>query len=604
MSDFFQDPPRLSNNQSRESKTSGDVVERVADPGQPRNNTWDGDPLLRSLLAALLPTDVLRAAEPHLRHMGERAAGDLLALAAAAEAQPPRHVPFDAWGRRVDRLELSPGWLGLKRVAAEEGLVACGYERAHGAWSRLYQHALLYLFHPSAATYLCPLAMTDGAARLLETAAPPALAARVLPRLLARDPDHFWTAGQWMTERGGGSDVGGGTATLATADGDADAARAVEGGRWRLFGCKWFTSAIDSDVAFTLARLPGAASGGGGLSAFFVELRDDEGRLQGIRLERLKDKLGTRALPTAELTLEGTPAALVGAPGAGVRTIATLMNVTRVYNANAAVGGMRRAVDLACDYARRRRAFGRPLVEHALHRETLAALQTEVAAGLMLLFRAATLQGREETGEATAPERALLRLLVPLVKLFTGKQAVMVASEALECFGGAGYVEDTGLPRLLRDAQVLPIWEGTTNVLSLDVLRAIARQEALPALLADVELRLRVKPSPLGRQVLETLAATVTALEAGAADQERLAASARRIALALAAAYAGSLLVDRAASAEADGDPTAPQWAAIARRWVARLAPAQLLDGTELDEGRLLVAGESELPSSLEARPS
>ena len=577
MSDFFQDAPQLT-------------------------NTWDGDSLLRSLLAALLPPDVLRAVEPHLRHLGERAATDLLPLAAAAEAQPPRHVPFDAWGRRVDRLELSPGWLGLKRVAAEEGLVACGYERAHGPWSRAYQHALLYLFNPSAATYLCPLAMTDGAARLLETTAPPALAARVLPRLLERDPDRFWTAGQWMTERAGGSDVGGGTATLATADGDTT--DATEGSRWRLFGCKWFTSAIDSDVAFTLARLPGSPSGSAGLSAFFVELRDAEGRLQGIRLERLKDKLGTRALPTAELTLEGTPATLVGAPGAGVRTIATLMNVTRVYNANAAVGGMRRAVDLACDYARRRRAFGKLLVEHALHRDTLAAMQTEVAAGLVLLFRAATLQGREETGEATAPERALLRLLTPLVKLFTGKQAVAVASEALECFGGAGYVEDTGLPRLLRDAQVLPIWEGTTNVLSLDVLRAIAREEALPALLADVELRLRVTPSPLGRRVLETLAATVTALEAGAGDPERLSASARRIALALAAAYAGSLLADRAATAEADGDTTAPQWAAIARRWVARLAPPKLLDAGELDEDRLLAGGASELPSSLEARPS
>ena len=179
-----------------------------------------------------------------------------------------------------------------------------------------------------------------------------------------------------------------------------------------------------------------------------------------------------------------------------------------------------------------------------------------------------------------------------------------MASEALECFGGAGYVEDTGLPRLLRDAQVLPIWEGTTNVLSLDVLRAIAREEALPALLADVELRLRVMPSPLGRRVLETLAATVTALEAGAADPERLSASARRIALALAAAYAGSLLVDRAGVAEADGDPTAAQWAAVARRWVAGLAPPRLLDAGELDEDRLLAGGASELPSSLEARPS
>src|SRR6185503_11055185 len=402
---------------------------------------------------------------------------------------------------------------------------------------------------------------------------------------------------------------GGGTATLATTDdpeatADGDSNDATAGIRWRLFGSKWFTSAIDSDVAFTLARLPGAPAGSAGLSAFYIELRDVEGRLQGIRLERLKDKLGTRALPTAELTLEGTPATLVGAPGAGVRTIATLMNVTRVYNANAAVAGMRRAVDLSCDYARRRQAFGRRLIDHPLHRETLAALQTETAAALVLVFRAATLQGRDETGEAKPRDRALLRLLTPLVKLMTGKQAVAVASEALECFGGAGYVEDTGLPRLLRDAQVLPIWEGTTNVLALDALRAIARDEALPALLADVGFRLRLAEGPLARRVLETVEGATAALEAGAAEPERLGGSARRIALALAGAYAGALLLDRAAAAEASGHPTAPQWAAVARRWVKRLAPPSLLDADGLEEARILVAEESAIPSSLEARPS
>jgi acyl-CoA dehydrogenase len=302
-----------------------------------------------------------------------------------------------------------------------------------------------------------------------------------------------------------------------------------------------------------------------------------------------------------------------------VRTIATLMNVTRVYNANAAVAGMRRAVDLACDYARRRHAFGRRLIDHPLHRETLAALQTEVAAGLVLVFRAAVLQGREETNEATAPERALLRLLTPLVKLSTAKQAVAVASEALESFGGAGYVEDTGLPRLLRDAQVLPIWEGTTNVLALDALRAIGmtkpgmnkpgmtkpgREDALAALLADVGFRLRLVEGPLARPVMETVEAAAAALEAGAADPERLGGSARRIAMALAAAYSGALLLEHAATAEASGHPTAPRWAAVARRWVKRLVPPTLLDADGLGDGRLVVGEEGELPSTLEARPS
>jgi alkylation response protein AidB-like acyl-CoA dehydrogenase len=532
---FFQDAPRLE-------------------------NTWDSDPLLRSLLARLLPAEVAREATSHLRHLGGRAAGDLLAMAELAESQPPRHVPFDAWGRRVDRLELSPGWNALKRVAAEEGLVATGYERRHGAAARLYQHALLYLFNPSAATYLCPLAMTDGAARLLSTGIAPDLATRALPRLTSRDPERFWTSGQWMTERTGGSDVGG-TSTVALPG---------PGGGWRLSGSKWFTSAIDSDIAFTLARPPEAPAGSAGLSLFYVELRDAEGRLQGIRLERLKDKLGTRALPTAELTLDGAPATLVGGEGGGVRRIATLMNVTRVYNANAAVAGMRRAFVLARDYAHRRRAFGRALAEHALHRETLAALATETAAGLVLLFRAVELQGREEHGEATDEERALLRLLTPLLKLETGKQAVAVASEALECFGGAGYVEDTGLPRLLRDAQVLPIWEGTTNVLALDALRAIDREESLPALLADAARLLAPLHEELAAPVRRALDAATSL--AGEGDVERRAAGARSAARGLARAYAGALLLAQARWSEQAEDAATSLWSAAATSWIRGLS--------------------------------
>jgi alkylation response protein AidB-like acyl-CoA dehydrogenase len=551
--DFFQDAPQLG-------------------------NTWDGDPLLRSLLARLLPPPVFAEATPLLRHLGERAATDLLALGTAAEAQPPRHVPFDAWGHRVDHLELSPAWHALKRVAAEEGLVAIAYERRWGAASRLVQHALLYLFNPSTATYLCPLAMTDGAARLLEVEAEPELAARALPRLVSRDPHLFWTAGQWMTERGGGSDVGGGTATVAEPTGD---------GGFRLTGTKWFTSAVDSNIAFTLARPDGAPAGSAGLSLFYVELRDPAGRLQGIRVERLKDKLGTRALPTAELSLDGAPARLVGGLGGGVRRIATLMNVTRVYNANAAAAGMRRAVTLARDYAGRRRAFGRLLIDHPLHRETLAALEVEAAAALVLLFRAVTLAGREDAGEAAPSERALLRLLTPLVKLTTGKQAVAVASEALECFGGAGYVEDTGLPRLLRDAQVLPIWEGTTNVLALDALRAIAREDALTPLLADAEAHL-VAVGPGAEPVRAALAAVARELRVRAADPELLAAGARSLAMGLAGAYTAALLLAQAAWAERHGDPAARLWATIAKRWSARLATPVALDSEALGDSDAL----------------
>ncbi|MDF1505293.1 acyl-CoA dehydrogenase family protein, partial [Roseisolibacter sp. H3M3-2] len=448
---------------------------RVGDP-------WANDRALRAAITRLLPADVLAAAAPALTRMGARAGGDLLTLANAAEAAPPRHVPYDAWGRLVDRIEVSEAWRALDRAGAEEGLVALAYERPWGAHSRVVQMALLQLFHPSSAVYSCPLAMTDGAARCLELLGgdDPALRA-AFAHLTTRDPAAFWTSGQWMTERAGGSDV----STTATR------AEPRDDGTFALHGDKWFTSATTSQMAMTLARLPGAPPGSAGLSLFLVPLaRDADGRLPGIVVHRLKEKLGTRALPTAELTLAGAPARLVGGAGHGVRKIASLFNVTRVWNAACAAGGMRRASALARDYAERRVAFGKPLRAHPLHAETLAALEVEGRGALQLVLHVAALLGRDECGTATDGERAALRLLTPVAKLLTGKQAVAVASEALEAFGGAGYVEDTGLPRLLRDAQVLAIWEGTTNVLALDVLRAIEREDALAPHLADLHARL------------------------------------------------------------------------------------------------------------------
>jgi hypothetical protein len=250
---------------------------------------------------------------------------------------------------------------------------------------------------------------------------------------------------------------------------------------WRLYGDKWFTSAVTSDIALTLARPEGAAAGSRGLALFYVELRRPDGTLDGITVHRLKDKLGTRKVPTAELTLDGTPATPVAGLEGGVRNITPMLNVTRTWNAIGAIAGMRRAVALAVDYAGRRRAFGRLLSEHPLHVDTLAGLAAEREGATLLAFRAVELLGRCEKGVADERERLLWRLVTPILKLTTARQAVQVASEALEAMGGAGYVEDTGLPRLLRDAQVLPIWEGTTNVLSLDALRALTGGGTLAA---------------------------------------------------------------------------------------------------------------------------
>jgi alkylation response protein AidB-like acyl-CoA dehydrogenase len=537
MSEFSQDPPRLG-------------------------NQYDDDALLRAYLRWRLPASMLADVEPDLHRLGHRAVTDILALGESAEASPPRHIPYDGWGRRVDRIETSDAWRELDHIAATEAIVATGYERKHGAHSRIDQFARLYLYAPSSALYSCPLAMTDGAARFLEVHGDESVQP-VFARLTSRDPNEFWTSGQWMTERTGGSDVGS-TSTVA---------RCEEGNTYRLYGSKWFTSATTSQVAMTLARIEGGPAGGRGLSVFLINLRGSDGRLRNIRIDRLKDKLGTRALPTAELTLEGTPAQLVGGAGDGVRKIATLFNITRVYNAVAGVAGMRRAIALASDYAGRRRAFGKLLIEHPLHVETLADMQLELRAAFLLAFRVVELLGKDECSEATESEAQLLRFLIPVAKLYTAKQAIAVASEALEAFGGAGYVEDTGIPRLLRDAQVLSIWEGTTNILSLDALRAIERTDVLTAWTADVKHRMsRTEMAALSSCSAATQSAVQRieqyAARAQAAGSEFQQAGARGFAFAIARTEAAALLVEQANAQGDDAGVTS------ARRWCAReLAP-------------------------------
>jgi putative acyl-CoA dehydrogenase len=532
-------------------------------------NQYDADAFLRSYLRWRLPADMLAEIEPELYRLGERAVTDIAALGDAAEAQPPRHVPYDPWGRRVDDIVVSDAWRALDRISAEEGIVATAYERRHGALSRAHQMAKLYLFHAPSATYSCPLAMGDGAARFLEVhGAEDAYARGLLEHLITRDPTRFWTSGQWMTERTGGSDVSL-TSTIARWD--------HAHGAYRLWGTKWFTSATTSQLALALARIERDAgtttAGGRGLSVFAIELRDASGELRGIRVNRLKDKLGTRALPTAELTLDGTPAVLVGGEGDGVRKIATLFNVTRVYNAVAAVSGMRRAVSLARSYASLRSVFGRPLIEHPLHVETLDELETRVRAAFMLAFSAVELMGKDECGDASDAERARLRLLTPVAKLYTAKQAVIVASEAIEAIGGAGYIEDTGLPRLLRDAQVLPIWEGTTNVLSLDVWRAIERTSALDAWLTDVRRRLGLVNATVQRSAASRAREAADRIEryvAGALGSDQREAGARRLAFAIARVSAAVELIEHGAWAQDGHDADARETIRLTERWVRR----------------------------------
>ncbi len=493
------------------------------------------DPLLQHLLSRVLPDARRQVVMPDLRALADHA---LMAWQRRQQrtSELPVHTPWDAWGRRVDRIELTTAWREGAAITTRHGILACGHDASAGPTARLEQFARVYLYHVASEFYTCPLAMTDGAATAIKASGNRELIERVVPHFLSRDADTLWLSGQWMTETAGGSDVGH-TETEARRDDD---------GQWRLHGRKWFTSAIVGEAALALAR----PRGGDDLALFYVETKHPDGRWNGVTIDRIKDKLGTRELPTAEIHLDGIPAWPLGELSHGVRQITPMLNVTRTWNAVCAVASMARCLALAGDYARRRSVFGKPLIEQPLHARTLASMQAEFSGAFALAFFVTELLGRVECGQEHDEETALLRLATPLAKLWTGKLATHMASETLECFGGNGYIEDTGLPQLLRDAQVYPIWEGTTNVLSLDVLRALQAHGLEPLREGFTRLLAGNADEAAAAAIEQTLDAADTHLHDVGNDLALLQASARGLAMTLARTLAAALLARDAATGD------------------------------------------------------
>jgi acyl-CoA dehydrogenase len=542
-------------------------IQVMPEPADP----YTGDALLLSWLRRHLDGDG-RTAGSRLTELATEVTGPLREAHRQAEANPPVLVRYDPWGARIDHIDTPAGWRTHREAAARHALAALPYlpgaREQWGAGARVVQHALLHIYGPESATYSCPVAMTDGAAALLtHPDVDPAVRDAWLPRLTSTDPDTAITSGQWMTESSGGSDLAR-AATTGTAAGD---------GSWRLHGDKWFCSAIDAEVAVALARPEGVEGGSRVLAPFLVPRyaadsplsrpdEDPRSPAAGVRVHRLKDKLGTRALPTAEVGLDGAYALPRGDPHrSGLVRMMTLVRVARLHNAAAAAGGMRRGLAYAHAYAQARQVAGGRLAASPLHRATLGTLGVDAAGAFALAGHAFALLGRVEiAGDSDAA--AELRIVAPLAKLATAKLAVGSAAEYLECFGGAGYVEDTGIPRMLRDAQVLPIWEGTTNVLALDVMRSVVREDAGKRLLDRLEQAAAAATAPEVAGTLRTVAGELgEALATVVADPyaDRVVAGARGLALRMAYALAAGLL---ASWGDDITEVIAPLWA---ERWLA-----------------------------------
>jgi putative acyl-CoA dehydrogenase len=374
-----------------------------------------------------------------------------------AERNEPRLITHDRYGNRVDQVDLDPSWHWLLRVGVERELSSLPW-RDPQPGAHVVRGALMAIWGQANAGVMCPISMTYSAVPALRKQ--PELAEEWEPRLTLPDYERGALCGMAMTEKQGGSDVRANT-TRAEAVGD---------GHYEITGHKWFCSYPPCDIFLTLAQTPA------GLSCFLFEGRDP-----GFQIQRLKDKLGTRSLPSSEVEFKRVQGRLVGEEGRGVPTIIEMVNHTRLDCLIGSAAGMRRAVMEAVHHARHRSAFGKLLAEQPAMQNVLADLAIEAEAAVVAAFRVARAYDEKDT-----PFR---RLATAVMKYWVCKRAAPHAGEALECLGGNGFVEESWMPLIYRDAPLNSIWEGSGNVAALDVLRAMAREpEGLPAFLAEVEL--------------------------------------------------------------------------------------------------------------------
>jgi acyl-CoA dehydrogenase len=480
-------------------------------PDQHGVNLFDTDPDLGKVLALYLPQPVYQHLLPHLRQLGGLAGGVLDTLAHTADKNPPELLHRTRSGVDAQRIVKHPAYVEMERVAfGPYGLAAMSHRAGVLGWEAplppAAKYALTYLFVQAEFGLCCPLSMTDSLTRTLRKFGSPELVERYLPNLTTQDFDALTQGAMFMTEQGAGSDVAA-TATRAVPDGDA----------YRLFGDKWFCSNPDADLAMVLARIDGAPAGMQGVSLFLLPRHLPDGSANTYRIVRLKDKLGTRSMASGEISLNGARAFLVGEAGRGFQQMADMVNNSRLSNGVRAAGLMRRACSEALFVARERRAFGKRLVDMPLMRRQLLKLLLPAEQARTMVFQTAEALRRADAGETGA--YALLRILTPLIKFRACRDARKLTGDAMEVRGGCGYIEDWADPRLLRDAHLGSIWEGTSNIVALDVLRAIRREASLTAL--DVHLRGLLADTPLhaaARGVFEDTLSRATARAARAAE--------------------------------------------------------------------------------------
>ncbi|MGM0588705.1 MAG: acyl-CoA dehydrogenase family protein [Bacteroidota bacterium] len=442
-------------------------------------NFYESDVHLQQLLHEQLSQEVLDRLKPKLYRMGFDAAVVMDALSLQADQHGPVLRKRSPLGEERDQIEFHPSYWELMDIAAQSEMFYLKYQKDQKEHYEGYRHragfAIGQLYAMSELGQYCPLCMTDGAALVLERHGDPALAKRLLPRLSSREGDDLYTGAMFLTERRGGSDVGRNVTT----------AKSIDRHRYQLNGEKWFCSNANAEVKLVLARTDEEKKGTRGLSLFVVENERADGSPNPMEIVRLKDKMGVRSMASAEIILNDTQGWLIGEENQGFKLMTDMINMSRVYNAIAAVGGFRRALIEVWQYLNHRTIFGETATDLPMIRHQLMDLGAQHIGQQRLVWRALEAMDRAEMGEQEEAER--LRMLTPMAKWWSAEMAVYGVRECMELMGGNGYIEDFIMPKLFRDVNVLPIWEGSGNVIVLDMLRARLKSDGFEFLVKDIE---------------------------------------------------------------------------------------------------------------------
>ncbi len=507
------------------------MIHSNAIPDRAGSNAFEDDPEFEALLKLYLEPALFQHLLPHFKRLGALVGGPMEQWARDADINPP--VLEHRSRRGIDQQSVikHPSYVEMERVAFEDfGLAAMSHRGGVLGWPEVMpaaaKYALSYLFVQAEFGLCCPLSMTDSLSRTLRKFGDASLVERYLAELTSQDLDTLAQGAMFMTEQGAGSDVAA-TETRAELDATSAAHAASQTAQcpsWRLYGDKWFCSNPDAALAMVLARSEPDETGMRGVSLFLLPKFLPDGSRNHYRIVRLKDKLGTRSMASGEIRLEGACAWLVGERGRGFVQMADMVNNSRLSNGMRAAGMMRRAASEALFIARNRQAFGKRLIEMPLMQKQLAKILMSTEEARAMMFQAAECLRRSDAGDAEA--YALTRLLTPLIKFRACRDARKVTGDAMEVRGGCGYIEEWGDARLVRDAHLGSIWEGTSNIVALDVMRAIQRENALPIWKTHVQglLMGSAWPEPRRREVQALLDRTdVFARQASQKGAEHLA---------------------------------------------------------------------------------